>query len=167
MNSLIEKHAVKRILLKSLVFTIALLSNTSAGSSDLDTVLAKKQAPPGIVFEIVSDDPGLLGELLPSVKTDIKKLRDRFPGLPIAIVTHGLEQFDPSSKNSSKEKKTHDLVQELVTANEVDVHVCGTHASWYGVMPEDFPDYVDVSPAGPAQINDYEALGYEIIILTE
>jgi hypothetical protein len=47
------------------------------------------------------------------------------------------------------------------------VHVCGTHAGWYGVTPEDFPDYVDVTTAGPAQINDYEAMGYELIVLPE
>jgi len=45
------------------------------------------------------------------------------------------------------------------------VQVCGTHASWRDKTPEDFPDYVDVVPSAPVQINDYEALGYEVIVL--
>jgi predicted ATPase len=34
-------------------------------------------------------------------------------------------------------------------------------------MPEDFPDYINVSAAGPIQINDYEELGYELVVLTD
>jgi len=34
-------------------------------------------------------------------------------------------------------------------------------------MPQDYPDYVDTSSAGPAQINDYEEPGYELTVLTE
>lgn len=99
------------------------------------------------------------------MKTDIKKLRDRFPEIPIAIVTHGTEQFDLTIKNRSKQNIAHGVVEELVKANDVEVHVCGTHAGWFGIEPEDFPDYVDVTPAGPTQINHYEELGYELIIL--
>ena len=47
----------------------------------------------------------------------------------------------------------------------MDVHVCGTHAGWFDVLPEDFPDYVDVAAAGPAQVNDYRALDYVLIVL--
>lgn len=129
--------------------------------------MAQKQAPAGVVFEIVSDEADLLGELLPSVKADIIKLRQRFPGLPVAIVSHGSEQFALSSKNYSAGQRTHDMVKSLVRSDKVDVHVCATHAGWYGVSAEEFPDYVDVTAAGPVLIDDYEAIGYEIIILTE
>ena len=50
-------------------------------------------------------------------------------------------------------------------ADDITVHVCGTHASWRGKVDEDFPDYVDVAVSGPAQINDYQALGYELVVL--
>jgi len=153
--------------LKILIFTISLLSSTVTWSSEIDSLIKREQAPAGVVFEIVSDDDGLLGELLPSVKADIERLRQRFPDLPIAIVSHGKELFALTSKNSSTEHRAHELVKELVKTDDVDVHVCGTHASWYGVSAEAFPDHVDVTPAGPAQIDDYEAIGYELIILTE
>ena len=74
---------------KILTVLLLLLSATSAWSSDVNTLLSEKEAPPGVVFEIVSDEPDLLARLMPAVKKDIKKLRDRFPDLPIAIVTHG------------------------------------------------------------------------------
>ena len=152
-------------LLKILTLSITLLCSTTAMANDVDALLEEKDSPSGVVFEIVSGNSGLLGKLLTTIKTDINRLRDRFPGLPVAIVTHGTEQFDLTTKNMKKEKKAHTLVEELVKSGDVDVHVCGTHASWYGVMPEDFPDYVDVSATGPAQINDYEELGYVVIVL--
>jgi hypothetical protein len=45
------------------------------------------------------------------------------------------------------------------------VHVCETHAGWYGVTAEDFPDYVNVAPTGPGQISLYLELGYELIVI--
>lgn len=158
---------MKYSLLTVAFITASLLSSTIALSSEIDGIIARKEAPAGVVFEIVSDESDLLDELLPSVKADIQKLRVRFPDLPVAIVSHGTEQFALTSKNRSSEIQTHDLVKTLVKSEDVDVHVCGTHAGWYGVSQEDFPDYVDVTAAGPTQVDDYEAIGYELIILTD
>jgi len=156
---------MKNALLKIIIFSLTLLGCTSAWSTDVDTLLAEKQAPYGVVFEIVSGESGLLSKLLPAIKADIKKLRDRFPGLPVAIVTHGNEQFDLLTENRSTETIAHSLVEQMVKSNDVDVHVCGTHAEWKNKFPEDFPDYVNVSATGPAQINDYVDMGYELIVL--
>lgn len=156
---------MKQALLKNLVVSLLIIAGTPSWANEIDDILSEKSAPAGIVFEIVGGEAGLLDKLLPVVKKDIKRLRDRFPDIPIAIVSHGTEQFALTIKNQSTYKRSHTIVKELVTSNKVDVHVCGTHAGWYGVMPEDFPDYVDVAPAGPAQINHYEELGYELIVL--
>ena len=45
------------------------------------------------------------------------------------------------------------------------MHVCETHASWYRVTAEDFPDYVDVAPTGPGQVRLYEEMDYELIVV--
>ena len=45
------------------------------------------------------------------------------------------------------------------------LHVCETHAGWYGVSAEDFPDYVDVAPTGPGQVSLYQELGYDLIVI--
>jgi intracellular sulfur oxidation DsrE/DsrF family protein len=155
---------MKHTLLKTLIFTLSILVSSTAYSNDVETILSQKEAPTGVVFEIVSGDSDLLAELLPAVKMDIKKLRDRFPEIHIAIVTHGTEQFALTKNNQTTKAGTHKQVQALVS-DDVDVHVCGTHAGWYGVTPEDFPDYVNVSATGPAQINDYKKIGYEVIVL--
>lgn len=102
---------------------------------------------------------------LPEAQKYIKRLRKRFPDLEIAIVTHGNEQFALQAKNDKKYKKVHSLTQQLVKSDNVPIHVCGTYAGWRGVSEEEFPDYVDVTAAGPATINDYISLGYTLIII--
>jgi intracellular sulfur oxidation DsrE/DsrF family protein len=47
----------------------------------------------------------------------------------------------------------------------VPLHVCETHANWYGVTAEDFPDYVNVAPSGPAQLAAYREMGYDLILI--
>ena len=83
----------------------------------------------------------------------------------IAVVTHGKEQFGLMTSEAKNKKEVHQAVKSLVQNNDVPVHVCGTHASWYGKGEKDFPDYVDVTPAGPTQIANYEDMGYEKVIM--
>jgi intracellular sulfur oxidation DsrE/DsrF family protein len=151
-----------------MVAIMILTAACRAVANEADSVaalLAADEPPAGVVFEIVSDDEDALVELLPALKTDIERLRARFPDLPVAIVTHGTEQFALVAGNRANAPELHAITEELVTTGDVDVHVCGAHAGWYGVLPGDFPDYVDVAAAGPAQINDYRALDYVLIVL--
>ena len=148
-----------------LMFFVLWHSIAASNEVSVDTILAAKKAPDGVVFEIVSGNADLLSELLGDLKKDIDRLHKRFKGLPIAIVTHGTEQFSLMKKNAKNAPEAHNLVKKLVAESDVDVHVCGTHAEWYGYSAEDFPDYVDVAAAGPSQIKDYVALGYQLIVL--
>ncbi len=131
----------------------------------IENVLAMQQAPTGVVIEIVTGAENSLNWALPQAQKYIKKLRAKFPSLEVAIVTHGNEQFALTSKNNKKYKKVHSLTQQLTKEENVPLHVCGTYASWNNVSEEDFPEYVDVTAAGPATINDYIALGYVLIKL--
>lgn len=142
-----------------IIFLACMISAFSALASDIDEILALQEPPPGVVFEIISGDELALEILIPELKKDIDKLRKKFPDLPIALVSHGQEQFSLLNKNKSKHAKTHQLTQQLVQ-DDVEVHVCGTHASWYSLSEEDFPDFLDVAAAAPAQINDYVKIGY-------
>lgn len=152
---------------QSLLYILLLFITTPVQPTSIASLLKEKQPPAGVVFEIVSDEEDYLKQQLPTLNKDIERIRQRFPGPDIAIVTHGKEQFSLTQNNSKNEQAMHSLVKDMVNKNDIDMHVCGTHASWYGVTLEDFPDYVDVSSTGPAQINDYEALGYEVIVLTD
>ena len=148
-------------LLIFLVFTTCLVH----ADAQVDRLLQAEEEPVGVVFEILEDDDDALGWALPLVARLSAQLRQRFADLPIAVVTHGREQFGLLSDDADGlMAPIHDTARKL-RSEDVDLHVCGVHAGWDGYTPEDFPDYVDVSASGPAQINDYRNLGYELILL--
>ncbi len=151
----------------TLLFMFLLPSSALTSSlSEVEALLSEANAPEGVVFEIIEGEQGLRWAL-PQILQYSERLRARFPALPIAVVSHGREEFALQQSKREEYAEVHDLVQGLSRQQEIPVHVCGTHASWYQVRPEDFPDYVDVAPAGPAQIQAYEELGYELIVISK
>ena len=130
----------------------------------VEELMSRTEAPHGIVFEIVESDEDALQGLLPQVRTAIERVRARFPATEFAVVSHGREEFALQSQYQDEYAEIHQQVQSLV-AEDVPVHVCETHAGWYGVSAEDFPDYVNVAPTGPGQVQLYEDLGYELVVI--
>lgn len=152
---------MRLILLISLVAFAGLV----LGDPEVDRLLESDEAPAGVVFEIVEGEEDALRWALPEVARLSTRLRARFPGLPVAVVTHGREQFGLLANEADGPlADIHGRAQQL-RAEEVDLHVCGVHAGWDGYTPEDFPAYVDVSASGPAQIRDYRNLGFVLIEL--
>ena len=153
--------SMKALLLTSLL----VLAGVLQADPGVDELLAADEAPAGVVFEIVEGAEDALAWALPRVQAYSEQLRSRFPGLSIVVVTHGREQFALLSREADGALAgIHDEARGLGDA-DIDLHVCGAHAGWYGHSPEDFPSYVDVSPSGPAQINDYRNLGFQVIEL--
>lgn len=148
-----------KTLLSVLLSLIVTVTFAGDSSKQIDDILKMEQEPEGVVFEIVTGKDDGLEWALPMARNYIDKLKNRFPQMPVAIVTHGREQFALQKTKSNEEPKVHDLTRQLVKEG-VNLHVCGTYAGWKGLTEEDFPDYVNVSAAGPAQINDYIAVGY-------
>lgn len=136
----------------------------SAANQEVDNILARATVPDGVVFEIVETDETALQQLLPLIRISIERIRAKFPRTDFAVVSHGKEEFALQTRFQSELPAIHDAVKSLV-AEDIPVYVCATHAGWYGVSAEDFPDYVNVAPSGPSQINLYLELGYERVVI--
>jgi len=139
---------------------------TLHANDDVEALLARPEAPYGVVFEIVEADESALDELIPEVSATIVRIRAIFPQTEFAVVSHGREEFALQTIYQDENAQLHQQVQALV-AEDVAVHVCETHAGWYGVSAEDFPDYVDVAPTGPGQVSLYQELGYDLIVIEQ
>ncbi|MCP5352338.1 MAG: DsrE family protein [Chromatiales bacterium] len=131
----------------------------NAGSLIVDNVLALPEPPAGVVFEIVESQPERLEPALRVVRRDAGRLRGRFPALPIAIVSHGREQFALLDDTKPETQASRELSRALI-ADGMELSVCGTHAERRGVSIDAFMPGVDVAPEGPARLRDLEALGY-------
>ena len=154
--------------MRPMIFAFLMLLNSFAiAQPEVVQLLEADEGPAGVVFEIVESDGDDLLWALPKVGRLSAQLRDRFPDVSIVVVTHGSEQFGLlSSEAEGALAQIHDTARDL-RGQDIGLHVCGVHAGWLGHVPEDFPDYVDVAASGPAQIRDYENLGYEVIRLDE
>ncbi len=152
-------HALIKFIAVALIF----LGQASA-NSDIDNLLAQSTTPDGVVFEIVESDKSALEYLLPRVREAITKIREKFPDTDFAVVSHGREEFALQTRYQTEQSEIHNAVLSLV-AEEIPVYVCETHAGWYGVSADDFPDYVEVAPSGPGQISLYLELGYQLIVI--
>ena len=139
-----------------------LYSGLLCANQQVRSLLDQIEAPEGIVFEIAEDDDNALDWALPEVIKFSQQLRQKFPGLDIAVVTHGKEEFALQTINQQNDNSVHQYVKNLLS-EDIPVHICETHAGWYGVEASDFPDYVDVVPAGPVQIDQYREIGFVVI----
>lgn len=148
----------------ALLLMLGLVGLSQASEEQINKVLAMEEAPEGIVFEVISGKKDYLKTALDTFEIYQKQLKEKFPDIELAIVSHGSEQFSLTKQNQEIFKDTHQQVQRITDA-EIPVHICETHASWYDITAEDFPDYVSVSSQGPAQIRDYQELGYLLIVL--
>jgi intracellular sulfur oxidation DsrE/DsrF family protein len=167
-NSFTIEQTMKTKIATLLIIASSLLMGPFAyaqGNEKVDALLTRSSAPEGVVFEIVSGDEDTLERAIPAVQRYSEALRKKFPGLAIAVVSHGNEQFSLTKDNRNEYADVHKGVKSLVNDKNISVHICETYAGWQGVSAEDFPDYIDVAAAGPVQINDYKALGYELVVV--
>lgn len=148
-----------------LVVSTGSAATTNGYEQAVNKLLENPRPPIGIVFEVVSRDEAFLEKALPEISRLIKKLHQRFPDLDVVMVTHGREMFSLTKTSQQKNPKVKNRINSLL-ADDVTVHVCGTYAEWKGVDPSDFPESINVSAEGPAQIEDYVSLGYTLIKIT-
>jgi intracellular sulfur oxidation DsrE/DsrF family protein len=131
---------------------------------EIVALLANEKMPEGVVFEVIGSGGEYLQKALEKIESYQARLKEKFPDIEIAVVSHGIEQFALKQSQVKDNETSHKLVKQFVEDN-IPVHVCETHAGWLGVTAEDFPDYINVAPAGPVQIRQYEDLGYQLIII--
>ena len=125
-----------------------------------------ESAPAGVVFEVVDWEEAYLATALPWVSEQIVTLRQKFPGLKVAVVSHGREQFSLLADTELAYPEIHAGARRLISDHDVELELCLGHANMQGFNASDFPDYVTIDTAGPAQIAIYEGLGYDKVIVT-
>ncbi|MDJ0880739.1 MAG: DsrE family protein [Gammaproteobacteria bacterium] len=131
---------------------------------DVKKLLKAPESPGGVVIELLDWGEKSWQWATPAIAKIRKQLQTRFPQIDIAVVSHGGEQFQLTKNEKHHQPLAIQQLQQL-NAEGVNVHVCGTHSSWQDIPETAYLDFVDVSPSGPAQVNDYIKLGYHHILL--
>jgi intracellular sulfur oxidation DsrE/DsrF family protein len=153
-----------RILMICLMFFFA---GAFGSSNDPVSMLLELNDPPaGVLFEVAAADPEALNWAIPKIREHISTLRSRFPGIEVAVISHGHEQFSLLDENSTGYGDTHTLAKDLLATENIPVQVCGNHAGMYGHKPDAYPEYVTVVDAAPKQIKRYKDLGYVVVAIS-
>jgi len=150
-----------------LVFILALASNSQAQEyrlASVDALIAANSEPDGVVFEIITWEDNAWDWAAPKLNALIEQLRSSYPGLEVALISHGNELFDLAKEQNKQPEPAMQTLQDL-SEDDVDIYVCGTYASYKHLGIDDFLAFVNVAPSGPAQLNDYIKLGFEHIVL--
>ena len=129
---------------------------------EIDSIVIGEE-PEGVLFVVMEQDEEALQWVLPRILHYTRQLKGAWEDLPIAIVSHGDEMFGLLAELSGLYPQVHENLRLLVNHYGVAFHVCGSFASMSDVAASEFPDYVDVVPFGPAQIEDYRQLGFILV----
>ena len=146
-----------------------LLWSTQPSAADfqnakLQQLLAAQQEPSGVVFEIMAWEDNSWDWAAPQLRSYVDQLRNKYPGLDIALISHGAELFDLARRAALQDTPAIRQLADL-SAEGVDIHVCGEYAKWKRLEQRDFLEFVDVAASGSAQLANYIELGFEHIKL--
>lgn len=119
--------------------------------------------PEGILFLVMEHDDEALKWVLPRILRYTAQLKAAWRDLPIAVLSHGDEMFGLVTELEGLYPDIHGNVLRLLHEYGVAFHVCGTYATMSDVSASEFPEYVDVVPFGPAQVENYRELEFEIV----
>ncbi|MBW3696834.1 hypothetical protein EK599_14130 [Vibrio sp. T187] len=153
-------YRLKQVILSTLALFSAV--TYAANQQQVDKILDLNSAPAGVAFEIMEGSQDTLAPLLKEVELYNQQLKEKFPEIKTAVLTHGSEQFALLKEQPNQQAVEQSL---SLTNNDIEVHVCGTHASWYGKTEDDFLGHVNVAKSAVEQVAEFKALGYEVIRL--
>jgi len=159
------RQAFRAALLFTSVFATSIHAQEFRLAS-VDALIAGDIVPEGVAFEIITWEDNAWEWAAPMLQSLTEQLRNRYPDLDIALISHGNELFDLAIKNKDRSEAFINTLQSLSEDN-VNIHVCGDFAKYKHLGTNDFLPFVDVSPSGPAQLQDYINLGFDHIMLEQ
>lgn len=132
--------------------------------SEIDNIRAAEK-PEGVLFLVMEQDEDAFNWVLPRVIHYTQQLRDKWNDLTIVVLSHGEEMFALRDEYRPLYEAMHQDVLMLVSKYDVLFQVCGSYANFSNVAPSEFPDYIDVIPFAPAEIENYRLMEFKIINL--
>ena len=146
--------------LSAFLFTVLILLSALAQSSEIvDQLLASDTPPPGVVFDVDEWDLDALHWAIPQIRDYVDRLRARFPGIEMVVVSHGDEEFALIKSAKKDHASVHRQVKALV-ADQVSVQVCAGHAIMNGYSENSFVDFVEPVPEGVGALAKFQLRGF-------
>jgi len=117
------------------------------------------QAPKKYVFDIILHEADAIDRLL-SRAEKLARERPVPADTGIALVLHGPEVEFFRQKNYARYRAIVDRARRLDRAGIIEVKICRTRMRAHGIQDHEVPDFVEVVPFGPAEVERLKKLGY-------
>jgi len=122
---------------------------------------------PHVVFDFYFDDPQKINAALYWVRSLMTPLMDSpYDMAPefmdIKVVIHGTEIVTVARHNYAKYKDAVERMRYYASLG-VEFRVCGLAAQDYGYKPEDFYDFVKLTPSAITELAHWQQQGYSLI----
>jgi len=146
-------------LVAGLLLSSAQLQAEDSQNAALQQLLLERQAPDGVVFEIMAWEDRTWDWAAPLLRRYVDQLREKYPGLDIVLISQGAELFDLARRAALRETPA---LRQLAALGEegVNIYISGDYAKWKRLGEKDFVDFVDVAESGSALLEDYIELGF-------
>jgi intracellular sulfur oxidation DsrE/DsrF family protein len=148
-----------RKLLTILLMLLAWPAWATSSDDTIEEILARQTAPAGVVFDVDEWDIDALKWGIPLIRDYVDRLRERFPEIEIAVVSHGDEEFALLKRARENYRSVHQGVEALVN-DQIPVHICAGHAIMNGYSESGFVDYVERVSSGVDTVADYRMRGF-------
>lgn len=132
--------------------------------SEIDAIYAAEQ-PEGVLFLVMEQDDEALYWVLPRVTHYTQQLHEKWSDLAIVVLSHGDEMLSLTSDLKGLHLELHQSIKRLIEEYNVLFQVCGTYAFFSDIDVSEFPDYIDVVPFAPAEIESYRQMDFKMINL--
>ncbi len=119
----------------------------------------------GVVFLVMEQDEEALNWVLPRVLHYTRQLREKWKKLNIVVLSHGDEMFALQTELKGLHEGLHSLAEQLVSEHDIQIQVCGSYAFFSDISASAFPNYIDVVPSAPAEIENYRLMGFKMVNL--
>ena len=120
-----------------------------------------------VMFDFYLDDPQKIDSALYWIRSLVNPLMDSpydqsLDLMEIKVIIHGTEIVTLAKKNYEKYKNAVERMRYYAEFG-VEFRICGIAADDYGYRPQDFYDFVKVTPSAITELAHWQRQGYALI----
>ncbi len=159
--------AMKALLILLLVVAPSAFSEPTATPATPATQVQTPYTEQKVVFDFYFDTPEKINSALYWIRSLMNPLMDEPYNMApefmdIKVIIHGTEIVTVAKKNYGKYKNAVDRMRYYESLG-VEFRVCGLAAHDYGYRPEDFQEFIKLTPSAITELAHWQLQGYALI----
>lgn len=142
-------------------------ANEGEGSRDGPEIVYPEYEDARVMFDFYLDDPKKIDSALYWIRSLVNPLMaspydQSIDFMEIKVIIHGTEIVTLAKKNYEQYKSAVERMRYYAGFG-VEFRICGIAAEDYGYLPQDFYDFVKITPSAITELAHWQRQGYALI----